>query len=120
MLWDVSSRTKLGVLRGHVGAVRAVAYSPGGETLATAADDGTARLWHVATQQELCILARCSVPLIWVRFLSPYQLAAGTSPYGSNPPGNNDVLVFDAREHSRSFGVRIQSDEPESRRLTYD
>ncbi len=33
------------VLRGHTGAVRAVAFSAGGEWLASGSDDGTLRLW---------------------------------------------------------------------------
>jgi WD40 repeat protein len=34
------------VLRGHAGDVNGAAWSPCGELVATASDDGTARLWH--------------------------------------------------------------------------
>jgi WD40 repeat protein len=40
------------VLTGHTGAVRAVAFSPDGLTLATASDDFTVRVWDLVTGTE--------------------------------------------------------------------
>lgn len=111
MLWDVASGRQVGALRGHVGALRAIAYSPDGQTLVTAGDDGTARLWHVATRQELCILTRRSLPLRWVRFLSPHRLVVGTAPYGSPTQNSSDVLVFDTAKPSQ-IGEQPASDHP--------
>lgn len=50
-----ASRVRL-VLHGHAGAVRAVAWSPSGMMLATASDDGTARVWDCNDGRELAVL----------------------------------------------------------------
>src|ERR1700687_3919772 len=44
--------TARAVLEGHTGAVRAVAFAPDGNLLASAGDDGKIRLWDRATGQE--------------------------------------------------------------------
>ena len=40
------------VLDGHKGPVWSLAFAADGKTLATAGDDGTARLWELATGKE--------------------------------------------------------------------
>jgi eukaryotic-like serine/threonine-protein kinase len=39
----------------HVGEVRALSISPDGNTLASAADDGTVRLWHMPSGREMVV-----------------------------------------------------------------
>ena len=46
-VWDTTSGRTLGVLQGHVGGLHNVAYSPRGDRVLTAGEDGAA-LWNVA------------------------------------------------------------------------
>jgi len=44
------------VLSGHLGAVRAAAFSPDDQVIATASDDGTAILWNAASGKRIGVL----------------------------------------------------------------
>merc|ERR1712096_394064 len=51
-LWEVDSGSLWKTLSGHTGPIKSVAYNPvDGTTLASASDDGTIKLWHVATAE---------------------------------------------------------------------
>jgi hypothetical protein len=52
-LWAIDGRSKIRRLSGHQGLVESVAYSPDGQTLASAADDDTVRIWEAGTAKLL-------------------------------------------------------------------
>jgi len=54
-LWDVGSKLQKGEFVGHLAAVRSLAIAGKTPMLATASEDGTARVWDIATKAEKAI-----------------------------------------------------------------
>jgi WD40 repeat protein len=52
-LWDVVGGKEKHSLRGHSERLRALAFAPDGQTLASAADGDSVRLWEVASGKEI-------------------------------------------------------------------
>jgi WD40 repeat protein/uncharacterized caspase-like protein len=52
-VFDLDLGAELRRLEGHDADVKAMAFSPDGQRLLTGSDDGTCRLWNIATGQEL-------------------------------------------------------------------
>src|SRR5262249_23876917 len=82
-----------GILHGDTGPVNSVAFSPDGRTLASGSADGSARLWDLATHQQLGPpLDADTLPISTVAF-SPdgRTLAAGSD--------NERVFLWDLATH---------------------
>src|SRR5262249_10356057 len=52
-LWDAATGEQRRSLEGHVGRITALAFSPDGSRLFSAASDFTAKLWHTGTGKQL-------------------------------------------------------------------
>jgi WD40 repeat protein len=96
----------VGVLRGHGAPVDAVAFSPGGDRVVTAAEDDTAALWDAGTGARLAVL----------RGHGDWVVAAAFSPDGELlVTASNDGT---ARLWSARTGVLLRSLEGHRDRLT--
>jgi hypothetical protein len=66
IVWDAETGAQLRTLTGHTHGVTAVAFGPDGRRALTGSDDGTARLWDIATGDELARLISLDAGEDWL------------------------------------------------------
>jgi WD40 repeat protein len=98
-LWEVASRRVVAQFRGHRGAVRALAFAPGGRVLASGDSEGAVRLWDMPSGRQRQLLTGHR-GVVWSLAFSAdgRRLAAGGS--------DGTVLLWDLAGPERGPGPR--------------
>ena len=92
-LWDLPSGRSRARLLGHTSELYYFAFSPDGRTLATANWDGTVRLWHSATGEELMTIRR-QMGVAWAVAFAPDGRSMAI---GMGTAGVRELTLWDAR-----------------------
>jgi WD40 repeat protein/serine/threonine protein kinase len=87
-LWDATTGEEVAVLEGHSRPVTSVAFSPDGETLASASADQTVILWNILTRQIITLLTGHRQAVFSVAFSPDGKLLASGS-------DDSSVIVWD-------------------------
>jgi WD40 repeat protein len=110
--WDYLKRlchTEYLALRGHVGQVWCVAYSPDGNWLASAGDDRTVRVWNAVTGKEVRTLSQWPNLVVERVAFSPNSSRLVTIAKPASYVGAAEVRVWDVgwgRELFRLAGIK--------------
>jgi WD40 repeat protein len=89
VVYNVTPPGFLTALEGHTGGVKSVAFAPDGKTLAVAGNDGSIRLWNLATHQLALTLKKHTGIVLSVAFTHDGTLLASCD-------GNGDLRLWPA------------------------
>jgi eukaryotic-like serine/threonine-protein kinase len=119
-VWDATTGQELLSLKGHTDYVNSVRFSPDGQRLASASDDGTVKVWDAMVGQELLTLKGHTGDTNWVRSVrfSPDGQQLASASY------DNTVKVWDVTTgeelhtlKGHTDGVTSVSFSPDGQRL---
>lgn len=78
-IWDLRTRKHVRALRGHAGMVKSLRFSADGKWLASASNDGTARIWNPSTGAKVQLLEGHKGPVEDLAFSPDGKLLATAS-----------------------------------------
>jgi WD40 repeat protein len=116
-VWDAASGRKLLTLKGHTSGLLSVSWSPDGRRLATASEDGTAKVWDAASGLELLTLKGHTGEVLSVSW-SPDGERLATGSWDDTAKvwdGAGGRELFTLRGHTRPVSSLTWS--PDGRRL---
>lgn len=105
--WRKQVHRTFGTLRGHLGRINSVAYSPDGQRIVSGSDDHTAIVWATPTRQEVALLKGHRAPVTGVSwFPDSRRIVTGSH--------DHSVKIWDAADgrelaSARSRRGRIES-----------
>ncbi len=110
-LWDTASGREINVLRGHTSTINDLAFSPKGDLLASASNDGSVRLWEMSSGHEVHVLTH-QAPVQCVAFSSEDGILAsgGYAWVGEKPTvwlwdGKRGKKIRPPRRHSQQVSA---------------
>lgn len=114
-IWDLNTWKPVATLEGHTGYVLATAYSPEGDRLASAGDNGIIKVWNTKNNKQLIsIIAKRSGPITGLRWTTDPEKAKKKAAEKDKKKAEaiNTDKIFSISEDGqpRSFGDLVQHD----------
>jgi WD40 repeat protein len=110
-LWDVAAGKEVATLTGHQGPLRSLAFSPDGQSIASASSDGEVRLWDVAKRETRAALPGLARGFDCVAFSPDLKRLGVANERGAKVyelPGGKEVASITLRVRGR--GVMFSPD----------
>lgn len=105
-LWDAAEGGTVAMLRGHRGALTAIAFSHDGTRILTTGTDADGRIWSVATGEQLLLLRGQFGRLAGGAFSADDRWVATAGPISAVLwPADTGEILFYLRGHTRALTV---------------